>query len=84
MVSRSATSLTSITIRPVRPNGERPALHAYGASDGLSIDEKDFDRVCDARFRHYDETGLFIAMDHRQSMNLLQHAKAKGLTTTLI
>lgn len=82
MITRSDKSLTSATILPIRPNGERPALHARGASDDLFIEQKDFDRVCDARFLHHGGTGLLNAMDQGQSAKLLQHAKASGLTTT--
>lgn len=82
MVQRSSTSLTSATLLPIRPNGERPALHARGASDDLFIPESDFDRTCDARFLHHGGTGLLNAMDQGQSALLLQHAKSKGLTTT--
>ena len=40
---------TSATILNIRPNGDRPALHVRGASDYLSLDEKDFDTVCDTK-----------------------------------
>ncbi len=83
MMSRSAASRTSATILPIRPNGERPALHSRGASDDLFIEEAAFDDVCDARFLHHGGTGLLNAMDQGQSAKLLAHAKAKGLTVSL-
>lgn len=83
MVQRSSKTLTSSTILPIRPNGDRPALHARGASDDLFVEESDFDRVCDARFLHHGGTGLLNAMDSGQSAKLMAHAKSKGLTTTL-
>ena len=83
MVQRSSKTLTSSTILPIRPNGDRPALHARGASDDLFVDEADFDKVCDARFLHHGGTGLLNAMDTGQSAKLMAHAKSKGLTTTL-
>lgn len=82
MVSRSTQSLTSATILPIRSNGERPALHARGASDDLFVEEKDFEKVCDAKFLHHGGTGLLNAMDQGQSAKLLAAAKDKGLTTT--
>lgn len=82
MIQRTSNSLTSATILPIRPNGDRPALHARGASDDLFIAEKDFDRVCDANYLHHGGTGLLNAMDKGQSAKLLQHAKKKGLTTS--
>jgi len=83
MVQRSAKTPTSATILTIRPNGDRPALHARGASDDLFVDEADFDRVCDARFLHHGGTGLIKAMDSGQSAKLMAHAKQKGLVTTL-
>jgi sugar/nucleoside kinase (ribokinase family) len=83
MVQRTKEAPTSATILPIRPNGERPALHQRGASDFLLVDANDFDRVCDARFLHHGGTGLLNAMDAGPSAALLAHAKTKGLTTTL-
>ena len=83
MVSRSERSRTSATMLTIRPNGDRPALHCRGASDDLTVDDADFDRVCDARFLHHGGTGLLRAMDGGRSAKLLAHAKAKGLTVTL-
>jgi len=83
MIQRSSKTLTSSTILPIRPNGDRPALHARGASDDLFVDEAEFDKVCDARFLHHGGTGLLNAMDTGQSAKLMTHAKSKGLTTTL-
>lgn len=83
MVQRSTKTLTSATILPIRPNGDRPALHARGASDDLFVEDGDFDNVCDARFLHHGGTGLLNAMDTGQSAKLMAHAKQKGLVTTL-
>ena len=82
MMQRTDTCRTSATILPIRPNGERPALHSRGASDELFVDEGDFDQVCDARFLHHGGTGLLNSMDQGQSTRLLAHAKANGLVTT--
>jgi sugar/nucleoside kinase (ribokinase family) len=82
LVQRTDKAATSATILPVRPNGERPALHCRGASDHLFVDETHSDAVCDARFLHLGGTGLLAAMDGGQSAKLLRHAKARGLTTT--
>lgn len=82
MMQRSSQSATSATLLTIRSNGERPALHARGASDDLFITDDNFDQACDARFLHHGGTGLLNAMDKGQSAKLLQHAKNKGLTTT--
>ena len=36
---------TSATILPIRPNGERPALHVPGATSRLELEDIDLDRV---------------------------------------
>jgi sugar/nucleoside kinase (ribokinase family) len=79
---RSSASRTSTTILPIRPNGDRPCLHSRGASEDLFVAEDTFDRVCDARFLHHGGTGFIRAMESGQSVKLLKHAKAKGLTVT--
>ena len=82
MIQYTEKKRTSATILPIRPNGERPALHCRGASDELFVEEDDFDRVCNARFLHHGGTGFLKSMDQGQSARLLAHAKRKGLTTT--
>ncbi|MCG8511658.1 MAG: sugar kinase [Rhodospirillales bacterium] len=82
MMQRTDAAPTSATILPIRPNGERPALHCRGASDHLFVEESDFDKVCDAKVLHHGGTGLLNAMDRGQSAKLLKHAKDKGLTVT--
>lgn len=82
LVQRTDTMPTSATILPIRPNGERPALHCRGASDAWFVNDDDFDELCDARFLHHGGTGLLKAMDGGQSARLLAHAKQKGLTVT--
>lgn len=83
LLQRTDTMATSATILPIRPSGERPALHCRGASDEWWLDETEFDAVCDARFLHHGGTGFLAKMDQGQSAKLLAHAKKKGLTVTL-
>ena len=82
LISRTARKETSATILPIRPNGERPALHCRGASDELFVDEAQFDDVLDCRFLHHGGTGLLAAMDGGQSTMLLAAAKARGVITS--
>ncbi len=73
---------TSATILNIRPNGDRPALHVRGASDHLSLDEKDYDTVCDAKYLHMGGSGLLRAMDGAPTAALLKAAKSRGCVTT--
>ncbi|MEM6461999.1 MAG: sugar kinase [Pseudomonadota bacterium] len=83
LLQRTDAMATSATILPIRPNGERPALHCRGASDEWWLDESEFDSVCDARFLHHGGTGFLAKMDRGQSARLLAHAKQRGLTVTM-
>lgn len=83
LIQRTDVMATSATILPIRPNGERPALHCRGASDEWYVDESEFDAVCNARFLHHGGTGFLAKMDQGQSAKLLGHAKKKGLTVTM-
>ncbi|MBZ7670527.1 carbohydrate kinase family protein [Klebsiella grimontii] len=82
LIQRTAQQETSATILPIRPNGERPALHCRGASDALFVGEEEFDAILDCRFLHHGGSGLLAAMDSGQSALLLQAAKARGVTTS--
>ena len=48
-LARKPGAQTSATILPIRPNGERPALHVPGATPLLEIKDVDLDRVRDSR-----------------------------------
>jgi sugar/nucleoside kinase (ribokinase family) len=73
---------TSATILNVRPNGERPALHARGASDHFDIDAATLPEVLECRFLHLGGTGLLAKLDGEPSRRLLQAAQAAGCVTT--
>ncbi|GAA3598152.1 sugar kinase [Kineosporia mesophila] len=44
LISRPG-ELTSSTILPIRPNGERPSLHVLGATASLRVDDVDWDAI---------------------------------------
>ena len=73
---------TSATILNVRANGERPALHARGASDHFDVSDDMLADVLDCRFLHLGGTGLLAKMDGDPSRALLQAAQEAGCVTT--
>ncbi|MEP5757897.1 MAG: sugar kinase [Litoreibacter sp.] len=73
---------TSATILNVRSNGERPALHARGASDHFDVSDDILADVLDCRFMHLGGTGLLAKMDGEPSRALLQAAQEAGCVTT--
>lgn len=73
---------TSATILNVRPNGDRPALHARGASDHFDIDPAVLSEVLNCRFLHLGGTGLLAKLDGEPSRALLAAAQDAGCVTT--
>eukprot|EP01037_Dinobryon_pediforme_P030457 gene30457-34546_t len=58
MVARDGSVQTSATILPVRPNGERPALHVPGTAATFSVPADRLDAALDATIVHVGGTGL--------------------------
>lgn len=73
---------TSASILNVRANGERPALHARGASDQFDVQAEDYDKVFAAPIIHLGGTGLLAKLDGERSLVLLKEAKKRGKTVT--
>lgn len=73
---------TSATILPIRPNGERPALHVRGASDHFDVPPAMYDQVFASPIVHLGGTGLLKKLDGPASLTLLQEAKRRGCTVT--
>ncbi|MDR3496474.1 MAG: sugar kinase [Ancalomicrobiaceae bacterium] len=82
LVRRDATVPTSATILPVRPNGERPALHVPGSASVFAVAEADMTAALDARIVHVGGTGMLKAFDGAPTLQLLERAKALGRTVT--
>jgi sugar/nucleoside kinase (ribokinase family) len=73
---------TSATMLPIRPNGERPALHVPGASEAFCLEDVDLDLVASADFLHVGGTPLMPRFDGEPMRRVLQHAKAHEVVTT--
>lgn len=73
---------TSATMLPIRPNGERPALHVPGANGELVLDDINFDVIATADYLHLGGTSLMAKFDGQPSVEVLKFAKEKGVTTT--
>jgi sugar/nucleoside kinase (ribokinase family) len=74
-------SRTSATILAISPDGDRPALHAPGASLALRLDAP-FDDVLDTRFLHLGGVGTMPFFDGPPSRQLLEAARGRGIVTT--
>lgn len=74
---------TSATMLPIRPNGERPALHVIGANALLSFEHLAWDVITKAKAFHVGGTFLMQSFDGEPTAAALRRAKESGVTTTL-
>ena len=74
---------TSATMLPIRPNGERPALHVLGANAHLTEADVDLETIAAARHLHFGGTYLLASLDGEPSGRILRAAKAAGVTVSL-
>lgn len=74
---------TSATMLPIRPNGERPALHVLGANAELTEEDIDLDAVATAQHLHFGGTYLMPKLDGAPTARILKHAKSHGVPVTL-
>ena len=73
---------TSATMLPIRPNGERPALHVIGASGEMTFEDVDFDIISRAQFLHIGGTPLLKKLDGEPLARVFKFAQARGIATT--
>ena len=74
---------TSATMLPIRPNGERPALHTPGATASLTSADIDLGIIAAADVLHVggpDVLGRFAGEPLR---GVLEFARSRGVTTTM-
>jgi len=81
-VRRTGGFPTSATMLTIRSNGARPAFHALGASNFLTVEPADYDRVLASRFVHLGGTGGLPQFDGAPTHALLAAAKQRGCTVT--
>lgn len=76
-----AHAQTSATMLPIRPNGERPALHVIGANGELTFEDINLDAIADARFLFFGGTPLMPRFDGEPAARVLRFARERGVTT---
>ncbi len=79
---RKSEVQTSSTMLPIRPNGERPALHVPGANAYYNIDDVDFDLLGSCSFLHVGGTPLMPAIDGEPLSRVFRFARDKGIIST--
>lgn len=73
---------TSATMLPIRPNGERPALHVTGANGELTFADVDLGVVSRAQYLHIGGTPLMAKFDGEPMGKVFRHARERGIVTT--
>jgi sugar/nucleoside kinase (ribokinase family) len=82
-IATDARAPTSATMLPIRPNGERPALHVIGANALLGPEHLDWSIIERARFLHIGGTSLMVRLDGEPTAEILRRAQELGVTTSL-
>jgi sugar/nucleoside kinase (ribokinase family) len=80
LVVRKPDVATSMSVLPIRPNGERPALHMLGANLAYTLDDVDWDAVAAADHLHLGGTEM-LGPDF--ATRILKHGKENGVTTSV-
>jgi sugar/nucleoside kinase (ribokinase family) len=80
LVVRKPDVPTSMSVLPIRPNGERPALHLLGANLAYTLDDVNWDAVAAADHIHLGGVEM-LGPDF--ATRILKHAKENGVTTSV-
>jgi sugar/nucleoside kinase (ribokinase family) len=80
LVVRKTDVATSMSVLPIRPNGDRPSLHLLGANLAYTLDDIDWDAIAAADHIHLGGTEM-LGPDF--ATRILKHARENGLTTSV-
>jgi sugar/nucleoside kinase (ribokinase family) len=80
LVVRKPDVPTSMSVLPIRPNGERPSLHLLGANLAYTLDDVDWDAVASTDHIHLGGVEL---LGPDITTRILRHAKENGVTTSV-
>ncbi len=84
LMSRCNGFTTSSSLVTIRPDGQRPALHKRGATDGFYIEDRQIDDLLNTRILHVGGVGLMNRMDDSgRTEEIMREAKRRGVITTL-
>jgi sugar/nucleoside kinase (ribokinase family) len=83
LLARKSGVQTSATMLPIRPDGERPALHAPGATASLALADIDLDPIATATVLHVGGPDVLGRFGGEPLRSVLEFARARGVTTTM-
>src|SRR6202050_738952 len=82
-VVRKPGGQTSASILPIRPNGDRPALHAIGANAVYSIDDVPWPLIESAAHLHLGGNDSMRGLGRDGAAQILRRALNSGATTSM-
>ena len=82
-VVRKTGLQTSASILPIRPNGDRPALHAIGANAAYSIDDVSWQLIESATHVHLGGPDSMRGLGRDGAAQILRRARDAGATTSV-
>ena len=82
-VARKQGLETSTSILPIRPNGERPALHLPGANLAFSIDDVPWEVIESAAYVHLGGNDVMRGLGRDGAATILRRARDSGAITTM-
>ena len=74
---------TSASILPIRPNGDRPALHAIGANAAYTIDDVPWKLIETAAHLHLGGNDSMRGLGRDGAAQILRRARDAGATTSM-
>jgi sugar/nucleoside kinase (ribokinase family) len=74
---------TSASILPIRPNGDRPALHAIGANAVYSVDDVPWPLIESAAHLHLGGTDSMRGLGRDGAARILRRARDAGATISM-
>jgi sugar/nucleoside kinase (ribokinase family) len=83
LLARKQGVQTSATILPIRPNGERPALHTPGATSSLTEADIDLAAIETADVLHVGGPDVLGRFSGEPLLRILEFARSSGVTTTM-
>ncbi|MGB6553881.1 MAG: sugar kinase [Candidatus Binataceae bacterium] len=82
-IVRKSGVQTSASILPIRPNGDRPALHAIGANPHFTIDDVPWQLIESAAHIHMGGTDVMRGLGRGGAVEILRRAKTAGASTSM-
>ncbi|BCX04192.1 MAG: PfkB family kinase [Candidatus Roseilinea sp.] len=74
---------TSATMLPIRPNGERPALHVIGANGAFGLDDVNWEAIKSAQYAHLGGFYLLPRLDGEPAGVIAKFCRDNGVVSTM-